>query len=150
MQRTFVSVLVAALTGLACTLGSVDPRFLLPVERKQRVRDAAEAYAADLRWGRIEQAAQLVHPEIRPLFLQVLSDSTASVRFTNFEVETVELGSERARANVRVSFGVYRPPSLEEQRIVEQQIWYYEKTARAWYLKPDIALYCGDVGAGHP
>jgi hypothetical protein len=150
MQRTFVAVLVAALTGLTCTLGSVDPRFLLPVERKQRVRDAAEAYAADLRWGRIEQAAQQVHPEIRPLFLETFGNSNDPVRFTHFEVEAVELGSERGLANVRVSFGVYRPPSLEELRIIEQQVWSYEKTRRTWYLKPDIALYCGDVGAGHP
>jgi hypothetical protein len=150
MKWAQMSVLLMVLAGVACSLGQVDPRFLIPSERKGKVREAAEAYAGDLRWGRIEQAARLVHPRARPAFLRTLSGPSHALRFTHFEVESVELAPERDQANARVSFGLYRPPSLEEQRIVEQQVWHYEPDARAWYLEPDLPLYLGEVGAAAP
>ena len=147
MQRSLVCLIVLALVGTACKLGGIDPKFLLPTERKAKITESAEAYGLNLRFSRIDEAALRVHPEERNAFIEAMSDKLAP-RFTAFELESVVQGEDKQQANVKVRFELYNPPSLGERSIVEYQVWNYDVTSRRWYVRPDLNLYQGGVGSG--
>ena len=50
MQRSLMYLIVLALVGTACTLGELDPKFVLPTERRAKITESAEAYAVNLRF----------------------------------------------------------------------------------------------------
>ena len=147
MKWTLVLALLWGLALSACSLGQLDPHYWIPSERKGKVTEAAEAYGSSLRWGRVEDAARWVHPDQRRAFFHTVNDPGAPLRFTLFEVQTTELGPERDRAEVWVSFSLYRPPSLREFNLVERQAWRYEPRTGRWYIEPDLALYRGEVAS---
>ncbi len=147
MQRVGLSLTLAVLLGVGCSLGRASPKYWMSSQRREQVERAAEAYAADLRWGRLEQAAARVLPSRRGAFLELFHDSTRAPRFTGWEVMDVRLGEERGVANVVVGFQLYRPPALREGQILEQQVWRYEPSAALWYVEPNLGLYSGEVGA---
>ena len=140
-------LLGVVLLGTACAHGRIDPTLVIRSERETKVEELAEAYGLNLRFGRVNEAARAVHPDLREDFLSAMTDPAGAPRFTHFELESVELSDERERANVRARFGVYRPPSINERLILERQIWRYDPALGAWFLAPDLHLYRGDVGA---
>ena len=151
MRRIVLVALLWAMGLTACGVVSrFDPKFLIPSERKLKVSEAAEAYGTSLRWGQLEEAAAWVHPDWRRTFLARLTNPRRPVRFTQFDLGSIELGPERDQARVRASFALYRPPSLKEWQITERQVWRYEPEARRWYIEPDLALYRGEVGSESP
>lgn len=150
MRRALLLALLWGIGLSACSLGQLDPKYLIPSERRLKVSEAAEAYANGLRWGRLADAARWVHPNWRQAFLATVNDPAAPLRFTLFEVQSIRLGPGRDQARVRVSFAFYRPPSLKERNLVEEQVWRYEPSARQWYVDPDLGLYRGDVSTGAP
>lgn len=112
-------------------------------EEKQlaRVQEAAEAFAAFLRWGRVEEASALLHPDSRSEFLahrQVLGEE---IRFTEFEVGAVQMGAEPGEAFVSVAFRAYRLPGIEEVAMRDLQRW--ERADGRWYLRLDVDRYLG-------
>ncbi len=116
-----------------------DPDYLLPGKRKAMVREVAEAYGANLRWGRYEVAAGLVAPESRGEFLGTFMDAEPPYQFTSFEIVGVELGPERDRVVVLAVFHLYRPPSLVELSVTERQSWRYEPIeSERWVIEPDL------------
>ncbi len=151
MRRIVLLSLLCGVGLTACSaVGRLDPKYLIPSERRLKVSEAAEAYGTSLRWGQVEDAAGWVDPKWRQAFLSRVNSPQAPLRFTLFEVNSIELGPERDRAQVWASFALYRPPSLKEWRITERQLWRYDPEARRWYIEPDIALYRGDVGSEGP
>jgi len=151
MRRIVLWILLWGVATTACgVVGRLDPKYLIPSERKLKVTEAAEAYSTSLRWGYFDEAVNWVHPSWRRSFLAQVNNPRAPLRFTLFEVNNIELGPEMDRAEVWVSFALYRPPSLREWTITERQVWRYDPTVRRWYIEPDIGLYRGDVGSSHP
>ncbi len=64
MQSRLVPILILALVSLAgCSLGRGNPEFLIPAKRVAVVRETAERYGANLRWGRLEAAVGMVDRE---------------------------------------------------------------------------------------
>ena len=140
------ALLGVVLLAAACAHGRIDPTLVFRSERESKVEERAEAYGLNLRFGRVDEAALAVHPDLREEFLSAMSDPGNAPRFTHFELESVE-SDERERANVRARFGVYRPPAINERLILERQVWRYEPALGAWFVEPDLELYRGDVGA---
>ena len=137
-----VLLLVSALTAGCEQLALWDPDYLLPAKRRATVREAAESYGENLRWGRYEVAAGLVASEIREEFLSIFLDAEPPYQFTSFELVSVELGSERDRAAVVAVFHMYRPPSLIELSVTERQDWRYEPAGSPkWILEPDLGAF---------
>ena len=126
--------------GLSACFG-FDVRHRFASERRLKVEEAAEAYGEGLRWGRFEEAARWVHPERRLAFLAATTGTAPPVRYTAFQVESIELGPGRGQAEVLVSFAFYRLPGLQEQQGMERQSWRYERSARRWFIEPDLSLY---------
>ncbi len=139
-RKLLVVMLVLALGG--CTaVGYASPNFLLAGKRKERVTEASEAFAANLRWGRYDVAASHVEPAQRIDFLKMVQDPQALLRFTDYEVMTVELGPGMGDARALVNFKLHRLPSMREQAFSDDQTWRYDARNRQWYLVPELAVY---------
>jgi hypothetical protein len=138
--RSAVIVLSLVAFSGCSAIGYADPKFWLPHKREAQMKRSAEAFAANVRWGRYQQAAQLVDPEYRIDFLQAI-DTTENVRYTEYEIMTVEMGPERKEASALVEFKLHRLPSMTEIAFRDEQTWRYEPAARGWYLMPELGLY---------
>jgi hypothetical protein len=109
--------------------------------RTEDVREAADDYIHNLRWGRLEAAALMVSEEHRAAFVQRFAGYSRPLKFTSAEVERVDLARSRLSADVWVSFEFYQPPSLQERRIFEHQVWRYHATTRSWQVEPDLGAF---------
>jgi len=150
MKAIYMALWLVAGISSACSLGRMDPRSWLTEERRSRVSEVAETYAADLRWGRIEQAASHVAPASRAAFLDLFENDANSLRFTHFEVGDVDLGEEHDSARVTVQYRFYRPPALREEHVVERQVWHYVSKQSTWYLDPQLDLFRARPGGKTP
>ncbi len=116
---------------------------LIPAKRVAVVRETAERYGANLRWGRLEAAVGMVDRERRAAFLKTFRDANPPLRFTSFEIVTVELGSSRDEVEVLASFRLYRLPNLSERSVDELQVWRFDPERGRWYIRPDLSLFLG-------
>lgn len=146
-------LLFASSAGSAGCLGYADPDFLMPSSREEHVRNAAEAFGANLRWNRHEYAAALVKSDERTAFLMLVRDPKAPVQFTDFELLNVELGEKMSEATALMSFKLYRLPSTTEVQLLDEQKWTYNPAKGNWFLSPSLERYRDagkDVAADRP
>jgi hypothetical protein len=125
----------------------MDPGYMTRAGRASAVRDAAEAFGHDFRWGRFEQATARVHPEQRDAFRKLAAELQGRVRVTGFEIDAIDLGRARGEAFVAATFTLYRLPSIEETTLHDLQIWRFDQVRRAWFVEPNLALYRRDGAA---
>ncbi len=143
MPTRLTVLLVSVLSLASCSLGWHNPDFLIPAKRMAMVREVAESYGNNLRWGRIAVAVGMVAPENRVSFLETFVDANPPLRFTSFEIVAIEDGQSRHEMEVLASFRLYRPPNLVERTIRERQIWRFDRNRARWYLSPDLSLFAG-------
>lgn len=142
LWRGAALLLVAGLCAGCTTLRLLNPDYLLPAKRESMVRQAAEKFGQNLRWGRYEVAAGLVAAERREEFLNTFLNAEPPYQFTSFELIGVELSSERDRVEVLAVFELYRPPSLRMRAVTERQTWRYQTSGRPlWVLEPDLSVF---------
>ena len=143
LDRARLVLLAGALCALgACSLGYLNPNFLLSKEAYERVEEAAIRYNNSLRFGNLEMAAQWVKPELRRNFLQVFGDQTSSpIRFTDVEVQQIDFGPRRGEARILLSARLYRLHSVNEISLVDEQEWHYDPDTATWFITPDLERY---------
>jgi hypothetical protein len=147
MLRAIAGVL-GVLFIVGCIPAWMDPGYMSRAGRIHRVRDAAESFGHDFRWGRFEEAAERVRPEQRDAFRALTGELEGRLRITGFEIESIDLGLARGEATVTAAFTLYRLPSVEETMLRERQRWRFDKLRRRWFIEPDLALYRGGAAAG--
>jgi len=143
LYRARTAALLAALAALAsCSLGYLNPNFLLSSEARERVEDAATRYNNALRFGNLTMATQWVKPELRRDFLEVFGQETGSpIRFTDVEIQSIKFGPARGEARIVLSARLYRLPSIHEIALVDEQQWHYDPNELAWFITPDLERY---------
>jgi hypothetical protein len=142
-DRARLAALASLTSALAaCSLGYMNPNFLISKEARERVEEAAIRYNNSLRFGNLEMAAQWVTPELRREFLQVFGEQASSpIRFTDVEVQSVDFGPGRGEARILLSARLYRLPSLREISLIDEQQWHYDPDTQTWLVTPDLARY---------
>ncbi len=143
MPTRLAPIVLAILVLGGCTLGRSNPDYLIPSKRAAIVRETAESYGDNLRWGRLQAAVGMVEPDRRAEFLVTLRDANPPLRFTSFEIVTVELGTSRDEVEVLASFRLYRLPNLSERTVRELQVWRFDPDRGRWYVRPDLSLFFG-------
>lgn len=117
----------------------------LPAAAKSREKilvDTLRSYAATIRWGSIEQAESFVAPEWRaahPLTSLEL-ERFRQVRFTAYN-ERPAVAVDDFEVHQSVEIGVVNQHSQEARTVIDNQVWKYDKKAKAWLLHsglPDI------------
>ena len=139
---------LAAMLGIALWVGCIGSDSGLSEADAASLEDRAKRYASNLRWGRVQEAAELVHPDDRVGFVRFMRESQGRVRFTSFEVDSAEADREQSTGVAIVTFRLYRPPRMDEQLLVESQDWVFDSDRKQWLLQtPDLSAYRGDVSS---
>jgi hypothetical protein len=144
LRTGWVLTLLAA--GLSGCIGYIEPEYLLPSKRIEKVREVADSYGQNLRFGRIIEAAAFVRPEDRKAFLEAFPRIAERLEFTNAEVVTVEPVTATSMA-VLTTYEVFAMPSLQIRTISENQVWYFDANRRTWLVQPDLAAFPGSGGS---
>lgn len=131
------AVWVTALLVCACA-GPPKPGQVVPT--KHDVREVVAQFAEDLRWGRYDRAARLVHPERRPVFRNWIRRNGERLRFTSYEIERVARGATIDEVIAQVSFTLYHLPRVEQRTVMVSQHWRFDA---GWYLDPDLSAFSG-------
>lgn len=139
---------IVAILGVALCVGCFGAGGRFSDNRAEILRERVEAYGSNLRWGRVHEAAKLVHPDARVRFVRFMRESQGEVRFTSFEVDHVEFHLADSTGTAVVTFGLYRPRRVEEQTLVESQDWIFDAEQSKWFIKdPAIAAYRGELSS---
>jgi hypothetical protein len=137
-----VFLLGVALAGGGC-IGPLQ-RYRSP--GTQSAWDVADAYGTELRWGRLDEAAALVHPELRAGFQRLFAGTEDRLRITSFEVESVDVRETQLRAEAMVRYRFYRIPAVVEQSRREPLQLRWEALGGRWYVEPDLAALSRNLG----
>ena len=115
------SVLASAAL-LALTFGASGCIFqhLAP---EQQLTDQAYAYNDEVRWARIDLAAQRVHPDYRATFLASHAQWGGDVQIADCDMTNVVLSDGQTRATTRVQVAWYDQRSMEVTGTVLAQHW---------------------------
>jgi hypothetical protein len=134
------AVALALLTALSGCIGFLEPDYLMPAKRTEKVREVADLYGQYLRFGRIPEAASFVRREDRPAFLEAFLNSSRRLEFTNAEIVSVE-PTTATTCEVWARYELFTPPSLEIRTLSERQVWHYDAVRRVWQVQPDLGVF---------
>jgi len=109
-----------------------------PMGRTAALDIAQRKYTNAVRWGDIEQAVQLVHPELRAEFLSY-EGQFDNIRVTDFEIGELVYGEGQETATVRVTYHAYSLASMLEKEIKEVQRWERLSVKNDWVVRPQLA-----------
>lgn len=109
-----------------------------PMGRSAAFELAQRKYTNAVRWGDIEQAVQLVHPDLRDEFL-AFEPEFEGIRVTDFEIGELVYGEGQETATVRVTYHAYSLASMLEKEIKEVQQWERLSMKNDWVVRPQLA-----------
>jgi len=109
-----------------------------PMGRGASLDLAQRKYTNAVRWGDIEEAVQLVHPELREDFLSY-EGQFEGIRVTDFEIGERVYGKGQETATVRVTYHAYSLSSMVEREIKEVQRWERLSAGNDWVVRPELA-----------
>ncbi len=110
--------------------------------REKILDETLRTYAATIRWGSIEQAESFVDPKYRaehPLTALDLA-RYKQVRFTAYN-DRAAIPVSKFEVRQTVEIGLVNVNTQESRTILDQQVWTWDKEAKAWLLSsglPDI------------
>lgn len=142
MRRSLIVLLSLALVaGAGCVSVFTDP-----LGREEALKMTQREYTNMIRWGKIEDAAELVDPEMREEFLAFLP-AFEELRITDFEIGKLSYvprpdDDEEAQdqGSVTVTYRGYSLRTLTEQKVREKQEWYrVNGVSNQWMVRPQIA-----------
>ena len=121
--RTFVHgaavVLALALSGCA---GAQNAR--------NDLEEANDAFSKAIRWSDLRGLAQRVVPDRQPEFLKLASRAEDNLKVTDYEMQDVQAGSDKAVVRSRVSW--YREPSIVARTEWMTILW--ERKGGTWLI----------------
>jgi hypothetical protein len=137
MRRLVAALLLAASTALpGCMLysyGQFDP-----LSSGRAFDDAQLRFNRLVRWGQWEKASEMVASEEREGFLAV-GRALSDVRFTDWDVATMEMADGFASAEVVIRIEGYRPQTLMHHEVRMVQAWErLEGVSSPWVVRPRL------------
>lgn len=126
----------SALLWLGCAFGEID--WTDPLKRRFTLEDAHRNYTEYVRWSAFDKASRYVEPEVREEYLS-LAPSLQELRFTDYELNPVEIDEETGEATLEVTYLAYQPNSAVEIPIKETQHWRRRGAANNWLVTPSFS-----------
>jgi hypothetical protein len=118
LQRAAV-ILVLALCGCAGVQNA-----------RNDLEEANDSFAKAIRWSDLRSLAQRIAPERQPEFLKLASGAEDSLKVTDYELQDVQAGSDKAVVRSHVSW--YREPSIVAKTEWMTILW--ERKDRTWLI----------------
>jgi hypothetical protein len=120
MVRGSAVMLVLALCGCA---GAQNAR--------NDLEEANDAFSKAIRWSDLPGLARRVVPDRQPEFLKLAAQSEDNLKVTDYELQDVRAGSDRAVVRSRVSW--YREPSIVARTEWMTILW--ERKGGTWLIE---------------
>jgi hypothetical protein len=100
--------------------------------------ESHERFTRLVRWGHWQMATELVKDDQRDAFIDAM-EALGDVRFTDWEVMTMDMGDGFHTAHVEVRLEGYRQATLETFSAVMVQDWESQgETKNTWRVNPDL------------
>lgn len=117
MKRVLATLLFVALsTGYAgCIFQHMSP--------ERQLTDQAYAYNDEVRWSRIDLAAQRVHPDYRARFLTSHAEWGSEIMIADADMTNVTFEDGQAAATTLVRFAWYDQRTMEVTGTIVSQHW---------------------------
>jgi hypothetical protein len=135
--RRALWVFSCAFLALAC----VNPAD--PFGNESDFRLIQKHFTQYVRWGKVREAAEFVVPEQRQEFLALGPDLT-DIRFTDWEIVTLEYLKESAKVDVQLRG--YRLTMPIERRVHLLQDWNKDPETGAWQVRLELAALREGLG----
>ena len=134
LHRTASLLLVVLMLGMSATVSAKS--------REKVLEETLRTYAATIRWGSIEQAESFVDPKYRAAHPLTALDLARykQIRFTAYN-DRAPVAISKFEVRQTVEIGLVNVNTQESRTIIDQQVWTYDKEAKAWMLSsglPDI------------
>ena len=150
-MRLVPSVLLAA----AIALGGCAPIAVNGMQHATRaleprtdLQDTIDRYLSDVRYGRIDEAAERVEPALQGRF-KAKARSLADVRFTDARVDSLTFSPDNSSAEAVVVYRGYWLSSPFEREIRVVQHWYRQRSFD-WLVEPDLDAVVAGPGSSQP
>jgi hypothetical protein len=137
MRHALAALLLAATTvAPGCwfvSYGKIDP-----LSSGAAFDDAQRRFTQLVRWGQWEKASEMVAPDSRSRFAEVMK-SLSDVRFTDWEIVQLEMGEGFHTAHVVVRVAGYRESTLTHHEARMAQEWERKDGISShWIVRPAL------------
>jgi len=95
--------------------------------------ESQRQYTQDIRWAQFDRAGHFLAPTALDAF-QEQTAAFSEVRFTDYQIRTVEMGEDGHSATVQVTYYAYLRTSPVTLAIDETQEWKKDDGSRAWHV----------------
>jgi hypothetical protein len=133
-MRIATGILLVVLLGIwGCISDITDP-----LDRRGQFEDTQTKFTQYIRWGKFEEAARFVAPEMREEFM-TCAPEFSDLRFSDYEINEVEIQEGLRSASVDVRYTAYRLSLPVERSVNLTEEWTRDETTGVWTVKLDIA-----------
>jgi len=132
-----------ALALLLCGLASACVNPSDPFDHESDFKLIQKHFTQYVRWGKVREAAEFVVPEQREEFLALGPDLT-DIRFTDWEILTLDYQDETARVNVQLRG--YRLTTPIERIVPLVQNWEKAEDTGKWQVRLELAALRDGLG----
>ncbi len=119
MARTlpfvFLTLVLGPLLGSGCLLANVSTA--------EKLREAVEGTNSQARWGRLDLAAQRVHPLYREAWAEVRKEWGEELQIAGSEVASLQLDADQDGATSQVEVEWYRFDTMTLRHSTIEQRW---------------------------
>ena len=132
-MRILTGTLLVVLFGISGCLSAITD----PLDRRGEFKNTQTKFTQYVRWGRFQEAAKFVDPELREEFMSCAPEFS-DLRFSDYEITRVDIGKEVQSASVDVRYTGYRLSMPFERSVELTEEWTRDESTGVWTVKLDV------------
>jgi hypothetical protein len=133
----------AALTATVFALCCSNTACLNNLRADKKIGDAVQNLNNQARWGRINDAVLLVHPEYRETFMSQHSRWGTDIQLADSEIVNIQIASDSNKASAFVLYSWYAMTDMTLHETTLRQLW--EAQSSSYTLSSETVVK-GDPG----
>ena len=132
-MRILTGILLVVLFGISGCLSAITD----PLDRRGEFKDTQTKFTQYVRWGRFQEAAEFVDPELREEFMSCAPEFS-DLRFSDYEITRVDIEEGLQSASVDVRYKGYLLNMPFERSVDLTEEWTRDESTGVWTVKLDI------------
>ena len=132
-MRIPTGILLAVLFGISGCLSAITD----PLDRRGEFKDTQTKFTQYVRWGRFQEAAKFIDPELREEFMS-FAPEFSDLRFSDYEITRVDIEEGLQSASVDVRYKGYLLNMPFERSVDLTEEWTRDESTGVWTVKLDI------------
>ena len=132
-MRILTGILLLVLFGISGCLSAITD----PLDRRGEFKNTQTKFTQYIRWGRFQEAAKFVDPELREEFMSCAPEFS-DLRFSDYEITRVDIGEGLQSASVDVRYTGYLLSMPFERSVDLTEEWNRDESTGVWTVKLDI------------